>query len=196
VSPSRHLHCSARVEARSIAPQRWRNGGGWTRELLAWPDPRRWQLRVSLATIESAGPFSAFEGTRRRIAIVDGPGVLLAINDEIHRLSPDTEPLGFDGAAPVHCTPIDGPTSDLNLITTRGEGEMRRAAPGIPWISPLTQRGLFARVAGSLLSLPGWSEPVPAHCLLWFQQAAGVAFSFAPNVADPATPAWWLGYSG
>ncbi|HLQ13248.1 MAG TPA: HutD family protein [Steroidobacteraceae bacterium] len=186
----------ATIGARAVTPQRWRNGGGWTRELLTWPDSRHWQLRVSLATIESAGPFSDFAGTRRRIAIVDGPGVLLAVNGEIHRLSTDTEPLSFDGGASVHCTPIDGPTSDLNLITTRGEGEMLRAAPGIPWISPLNQRGLFARVAGSLISPPGWSEPVPARCLLWFEEAAGVAFSFAPDVADTSTPGWWLGYSG
>lgn len=193
---SRDLPWSARVEARSVAPRRWRNGGGWTRELLTWPDERDWQLRISLATIESAGPFSAFEGTRRRIAVIDGPGVLLQINDETHRLSRDSEPLSFDGGARVHCTPIDGPTRDLNLMTTRGQGEMLRAAPNLQWISPLPQRGLFARVSGSLRSSAGGSEPVPACCLLWFQQAAGVAFSFAPDIIEPATPAWWLGYSG
>ena len=25
------------VSAQEVAAQRWRNGGGWTRELLAWP---------------------------------------------------------------------------------------------------------------------------------------------------------------
>ncbi len=196
MKPSLSLQCSARVEAGSVTAQRWRNGGGWTRELLTWPDPQPWRLRISLATIESAGPFSAFAGTRRRIAVVDGPGVVLAISDETHRLTADTEPLSFDGGAAVHCTPIDGPTSDLNLMTTHGEGEMRRAAPGVAWISPLPQRGLYARVAGLLSGPPGWSEPVPACCLLWFREAAGVPFRFAPDVHDPATPAWWLGYSG
>ena len=43
-----------RVDA--IQPQRWRNGGGWTRELLAVPDAENWRIRVSVADIESDGP--------------------------------------------------------------------------------------------------------------------------------------------
>ena len=29
----------------------WRNGGGVTRELLAWPDSKDWALRVSVADV-------------------------------------------------------------------------------------------------------------------------------------------------
>jgi environmental stress-induced protein Ves len=195
MSPSCTLPASARIDARSVAPRRWRNGGGWTRELLTWPDPLNWQLRISLATIESAGPFSTFIGVQRRIIVIEGAGVLLKINDETHRLALDTEPLSFDGGAAVHCSPIDGPTSDLNLMTVRGQGEMLRVAPGVAWISPLSQRGLFARVAGSLGIPSGGHEPVPSRTLLWFHDAAGVAFSFAPELVDPATPGWWLGYA-
>ncbi len=185
----------ARIGARSIAPQRWRNGGGWTRELLTWPDPLHWRVRISLATIESAGPFSLFHGVQRWITVIEGTGVLLRLNDATHRLALDTEPLRFDGGVPVHCTPIDGPTSDLNLMATGAEGEMLRAAPGVEWISPLPQRGLYARVAGTLSTPAGWCEPVPAGTLLWFREARDLAFSFAPDGVDPATPAWWLGFS-
>ena len=45
-----------RVDAVAAVP--WRNGGGVTRELLAWPDPRDWLLRVSVAEISASGPFS------------------------------------------------------------------------------------------------------------------------------------------
>ena len=41
-------------------PQPWRNGGGVTRELLAWPAGGGWQVRVSVAEIEADGPFSPF----------------------------------------------------------------------------------------------------------------------------------------
>jgi len=185
---------TARIIARSVTPQRWRNGGGETRELYTWPDPHRWQLRISLATIESAGPFSVFAGVQRRIAVIEGTGMLLRIDAQTHRLSPDTEPLGFEGDAPAHCTPLGGPTSDLNLMSAGGQGEMRRALPGVPWISASPQRGLYARVDGELITDAGAHQPVPAGTLLWFEQATRVAFSFAAADRDPSTPAWWLGY--
>lgn len=195
MSPSSSMCPSVRIDGSSVTPQRWRNGGGWTRELLTWPDRLNWQARISLATIETAGSFSIYTGVQRRITVIDGAGILLRINDATHRLSLDTDPLSFDGGTPVHCTPIDGSTSDLNLMTARSQGQMLRATPGVSWISPLSQRGLFARVAGSLSTPSGWSERICAGTLLWFHEAADVAFSFAPECVDPATPAWWLGFS-
>jgi len=188
------MKLSATIGARTVTPQRWRNGGGETRELYTWPDPQQWRLRISLATVESAGPFSVFAGVQRRIAVIDGAGVLLQVGGQTHRLSPDTEPLGFDGGAPAHGTPLDGPTSDLNLMCARGRSELRRARPGIPWISASPQRGLFARVAGELATDADWRGQVPAWTLLWFEAAADVSFSFGAENLDPATPAWWLGY--
>lgn len=185
---------SARIDARAVTPQRWRNGGGETRVLYTWPDPQAWQLRISLATIESAGPFSAYTGVQRRIALIEGAGILLKVNEEIHRLTPDSEPLHFHGDAPAHCTLLGGPTSDLNLMTTRGRGELRRGVPGSSWISPAPQRGLYARVAGELTTDAGLRAPVSAGTLLWFARAAGAAFSFKADAVEPITPAWWLGY--
>jgi environmental stress-induced protein Ves len=52
----------------------WRNGGGRTRELLAWPSAEDWQLRVSVAEIEADGPFSAFPGEAAPgCRLIDGP---------------------------------------------------------------------------------------------------------------------------
>ena len=51
---------------------RWRNGGGRTRELLAWPDAADWKVRVSVADVESDGPFSAFPGVQRWFAVLEG----------------------------------------------------------------------------------------------------------------------------
>ncbi len=45
------------VDATTVAPQPWRNGGGQTRELLAWPTGADWKLRISRADIESDGRF-------------------------------------------------------------------------------------------------------------------------------------------
>ena len=51
-----------RITADDVAPTPWRNGGGRTRELLAWPHVADWKVRVSIADIDRDGPFSAFPG--------------------------------------------------------------------------------------------------------------------------------------
>ncbi len=46
--------------------QPWRNGGGFTRQLLAWPDDENWLLRISMANVSQDGPFSAWPRDSRR----------------------------------------------------------------------------------------------------------------------------------
>ncbi|OYU94699.1 MAG: histidine utilization protein HutD, partial [Burkholderiales bacterium PBB5] len=44
-----------RVELETTSPQPWRNGGGTTHELLAWPPGApAWLVRVSVARIAAA----------------------------------------------------------------------------------------------------------------------------------------------
>ena len=96
-----------RVRLRDAPPQPWRNGGGVTRELLAWApggDGRQgdaaasWTLRVSVADIAQDGPFSAFAGVDRCFAVLEGAGVVLTLNGSEHRLTPGDPPVHFDGA--------------------------------------------------------------------------------------------------
>jgi environmental stress-induced protein Ves len=61
--------------------QTWRNGGGSTRELLAWPEAGAWQLRISVAEITRDGPFSAFAGVQRWFAVLRGDGVRLRLGE-------------------------------------------------------------------------------------------------------------------
>jgi environmental stress-induced protein Ves len=104
------------IDAASVAPQAWRNGGGQTRELLAWPAGADWRLRISRADIASDGPFSAFPGVERWFAVLQGAGVVLAFADAQHQLQPGDAPLRFDGAAAPGCRLLDGATQDLNLM--------------------------------------------------------------------------------
>ena len=39
------------VRVDDVAPVPWRNGGGLTRELLAWPAAQDWAIRISVADI-------------------------------------------------------------------------------------------------------------------------------------------------
>lgn len=123
------------VRAQDVTPQAWRNGGGRTRELFAWPAGTGWKLRISLADIDGDGPFSAFDGVRRWFAVIAGAGVVLALPGvaDGRRLAVG-ELLAFDGAAAPGCRLIDGPTRDLNLMLRDGvRGEMARARSGEPW---------------------------------------------------------------
>ncbi len=101
-----------------IPPRLWKNGGGTTRELLAWPTPQDWTLRLSVAQVEVDGPFSRFDGITRWFAVLAGAGVRLHMPDagQTHSLDASSSPLAFDGALAVDCTLIDGPTQDFNLM--------------------------------------------------------------------------------
>ena len=37
------------VSLDDVEPKPWRNGGGITRELLAWPHASEWRIRISVA---------------------------------------------------------------------------------------------------------------------------------------------------
>src|SRR5512134_723973 len=93
-----------------VAPQRWRNGGGWTRELLALPGAVDWRVRVSVADIEADGPFSSFPGVQRTFAVLEGAGVELTIDGRAHRVDPASDALQFAGSAATHCRLLNGPT--------------------------------------------------------------------------------------
>jgi uncharacterized protein len=135
----------------------WRNGGGRTRELLAWPRADDWQLRVSVAEIEADGPFSHLPGIDRCFAVLDGAGVLLSLPGGELRLTPRDAAVAFPGEAAPMCRLLDGPTRDLNLMLRRGMGmaSMQRLPPPAGrW------RGVFAD--GTLHWSDDALEPLPA----------------------------------
>jgi environmental stress-induced protein Ves len=182
------------IDAASVAPQAWRNGGGQTRELLAWPAGADWRLRISRADIASDGPFSAFPGVERWFAVLQGAGVVLAFADAQHQLQPGDAPLRFDGAAAPGCRLLDGATQDLNLMLRQGTGVMRAVQNGQAWQEEFAMRGLYTTVAGD------WNDgqqnrPVPADTLLWVAAGAMDAWTFAPDHGSGARGAWWLGFT-
>lgn len=111
-----------------VFPTPWRNGGGSTRELLAWPHKEEWAVRVSVARIAEAGPFSAYPGVTRWFSVLSGEGVGLRVDGREHRLDRRSDPLRFDGSAAVDCTLAAGATEDFNLMLRGCEGSLRRVA--------------------------------------------------------------------
>jgi environmental stress-induced protein Ves len=184
------------IRTADCPPQRWRNGGGWTRELFTWPGgDRPWQARVSVATIHAPGPFSVFPGVQRALALLEGGGVALSVNGREQHLTSASPALFFAGTDSVDATPLAGPTTDLNLMTVGRAGQLQRVLSGVQWDSPCEQRGLYAAADGVLTAGAGPAQPVSAGTLVWFADAAGVALAFVPKRTDGPLPAWWLGFS-
>lgn len=113
------------VRLGEVFPTPWRNGGGTTRELLAWPHKEDWAVRVSVAEIAQGGPFSTYPGVMRWLAVLSGEGVRLN-GKHLDRAS---DPLRFDGAVAVDCELVQGPTEDFNLML-RGRGGLLRRVQG------------------------------------------------------------------
>ena len=105
----------------------WKNGGGLTREILKVPpDAAAFDWRLSLATIEQPGPFSAFDGYDRTLVLIRGAGVELDFGSEGRAvLRAPGQLAAFDGGWATSCTLIDGPSSDLNLIVSKVRAETR-----------------------------------------------------------------------
>lgn len=186
------------IQADSVAPQAWRNGGGQTRELLAWPDATHWQLRISRADIEASGPFSAFPGVQRWFVVMSGRGVVLHMptpdgHTLDHVLLPGHTPLHFDGGLAPGCTLVDGPTQDLNLMLRGGQACMLAVDAEEAWPRGYAMGGLYTACSGQ------WTDgqqtlALPAHSLLWLDQAPAAAMRFTPDHGTTAS-AWWLGFT-
>ena len=114
------------VRLADVAPQPWKNGGGTTRELLAWPDADRWRVRLSVAEVAADGPFSRFDGVQRWFAVLGGAGVRLVVDGVTHTLTAPSEPFAFDGAAATQCTLPGGATQDFNLMTRQAPARLQR----------------------------------------------------------------------
>jgi uncharacterized protein len=104
------------VQLNEVVPTSWRNGGGTTRELIAWPDSAAWQWRASVAEVVQDGPFSSFAGVKRWFAVLQGDGVCLTVDGHLHMLTKSDQPLAFDGAAQTTCELLGGATQDFNLM--------------------------------------------------------------------------------
>lgn len=172
-----------------VPAQPWKNGGGLTRELLAWPTLADWTVRVSVADIERDGPFSAFPGVARWFVVLEGEGVRLAFADAVRRERVQRRgdpPLAFDGAAAPACRLVDGPTRDLNLMLRgagREEGGLVPVAAGRAWRPAAAVCGLFTAVAGTCRDHRGAAFEIPAFSLAWFE-AAPASLRFEPGEGE------------
>lgn len=102
----------------------WKNGGGSTLELAIAPkgaslDDFAW--RISSAQVALDGAFSSFPGIDRSLAVLAGNGVYLQRGDgQRETLLSGGAIAVFGGEEAISAQLLDGPITDLNLMTRRG----------------------------------------------------------------------------
>ena len=102
--------------------QPWKNGGGITHELAHSSDEHGTRWRLSIADVASDGPFSTFPNIDRVILMLDGKGFRLhGVGADPEIIAAPLRPFAFAGESPLHCTLIDGPVRDFNLMSRRAE---------------------------------------------------------------------------
>jgi uncharacterized protein len=185
------------IHTLDVLPQPWKNGGGSTRELLAWPAVQDWQVRISLADIVQDGAFSAFPGVQRWFGVVQGAGVGLQFAHRQVTQTLDSAALQFDGADVSFCRLLNGPTQDINLMLRGGDaarGCMQPVMQGAEWQTDMPLRALFTSTAGV------WCDDfherrLAAYDFLWTANATGSAWRFVADAPAQVAilGAWWLG---
>lgn len=111
------------LRARDRLATPWKNGGGVTREIAAFPpgsslDTFGW--RASMASVTAGGPFSLFPGVDRVLSVLEGDLDLVFGDGSTLSLSPRSPPAAFAGDTPVCAEPPTAPVTDLNVMTRRG----------------------------------------------------------------------------
>ena len=156
------------ILAQDCPPQPWKNGLGTTREIAVHPsgassDDFLW--RVSIAEVDSAAPFSSFPGIDRHIALLDGAGFTMTLDDgRVHALTTPLAPFAFAGERKVAVTLADGPTRDFNLMVrrsqARGEVKVWRQSGAYPLdptiVLVYAARGEIETDAGTLRAGDAW----------------------------------------
>lgn len=112
------------IRGADLVASPWKNGGGVTREVAAFPEGAALDAfvwRVSVADVAQAGPFSRFVGIDRTLVLLSGAGMLLdEAGGATHALREPLDIARFEGETAIDARLIDGATRDFNLMVRRG----------------------------------------------------------------------------
>jgi environmental stress-induced protein Ves len=173
-------------------PSPWRNGGGITHELVAWPDAAAWRWRISVAEVAQDGPFSNFPGVDRHFAVLSGAGVCLTFPEKSVELTAQDPPLAFSGESPCDCRLLCGPTLDFNLMSQGLNAMLVRCQLGVHFFDVQVSDilGFYALEPLQIVSKHAMLE-VPAQTLCWHVATQPLRI----QVTGPSFLAWGLSSS-
>jgi environmental stress-induced protein Ves len=120
-------HPIQRFALANAKPEPWKNGNGVTRTLatdsrvdtmIAAADSD-WNWRISVADIETSGPFSTFEQVDRTLILLHGGPLTLTRPDDLTVLTDPGERISFFGEETLDARISTAPAQALNLMTQR-----------------------------------------------------------------------------
>lgn len=134
----------------------WKNGGGVTRELLRRDEADKTIWRLSIADVESEGPFSAFNGMMRTLTVIDGKGMRLVRPDGSFLSADLMNSVTFTGDEPIAGELPNGPCRDFNVIWNplRVDASVSRIERGcsIAAAIPGAERVIISTLAETMLA--------------------------------------------
>jgi len=122
------------IDKKRFREMPWANGGGVTTELYLHTDAQTGRMlwRLSIAGVDTDGPFSHFPGYDRVLVLLEGAGLTLNYGDgTVDRLSRVYELAAFPGEVATQATLVNGPIRDFNLIADR-----RSYVPAVTIVTP------------------------------------------------------------
>ena len=170
----------------SLRAAPWKNGGGVTREIAAFPagsDTSNFTWRVSVADIDAGGPFSTFPGVDRNLVLLSGKGMELVQDDgKVYQLAQPLDIASFAGEAAISARLFDGPTRDLNVMVRRDQGSATVQALSAPANVEVTGNTMLLYcVHGDILVTLDGADPItlPPGATLPLDAAAAKRCSIA-----------------
>lgn len=159
-------------------PSPWKNGGGITRQLLIRPAAANlddFALRVSVADVDSDGPFSRFDGIDRTLTLLEGGGLQLQRDGTpLATLQTDSPLLHFAGEWPISSQRLAGKVRDFNIMTRRSQCHHRAERLVLAGSLTLAHDGpllLFLAQGDEVtVSRDGTSDTLQPFDLLWMEQ--------------------------
>ena len=156
-----------RLQDTPVSP--WKNGGGTTQSLVCWPNPSDWVFRMSVARIDSDGPFSEFKGVDRWFAVLSGAGVVLQFPERRVEVGALDAAVQFSGDLPCQCSLTNGPTVDFNLMVQGVSANMARIdrSPYAAKFKEQTTLAIFVVEAGGRVRMGSQNYELNANSLYW-----------------------------
>jgi hypothetical protein len=167
-----------RLQDTPVSP--WKNGGGTTQSLVCWPSPSDWVFRMSVARIDSDGPFSEFKGVDRWFAVLSGEGVVLQFPERRVEAGALDAAVQFSGDLPCQCSLINGPTVDFNLMVQGVSANMARIyrSPYVAKFKAQTTLAIFVVEAGGRVWMGSQNDELNANSLYWITLDQDVEIEF------------------
>ncbi|QND51591.1 HutD family protein [Phyllobacterium sp. 628] len=160
----------------------WKNGKGVTTEIAIFPGDAsvdNFDWRISMAKVPASGPFSAFAGVDRVLAVLEGEMVLTVEGKPPATMDASSAAMAFPGDAATSAVVLHE-VMDLNVMVRRGKFSAQSTR--------LVNAEIFGKADETFVLLRSDAELVSGETLglgdvLHIQKSETVAFTRIPSDA-------------